>query len=70
MYSNFDNDDENMKNLYKLTRSCKDCPIKEPEKRVEKPRVQCTQCGNSYEAKIGIKTHMRSCQVNQEQNPF
>ena len=52
-------DDENMKKLNKLTRPGKDFSKLGPEIKVVKPRIQCQQCGNSYEEKIGIKTHMR-----------
>ena len=55
--------DENMKSLYKLTRPGEDILKLRPDIKVVEPRIQCQQCGNSYEEKIGIKTHIRSCKV-------
>ena len=64
-------DDEVMKNLYKLTKPNKNIRIKEQNGNTEKPKVQCQNCGSSYEAKIGIKTHLRTCQVKKtNQNQF
>ncbi|CAF1025732.1 unnamed protein product [Brachionus calyciflorus] len=50
--------DENDKNQLFRVRATS---LKNDDRKEAKPRVECLNCGKSFEAKIGIKTQQRKC---------
>ena len=61
--------DSSNKQLYRLTvPKLKSVQNESLDKKAVKLKTECPNCNKKFEAKIGIKTHMRSCRANPSTN--